>query len=240
MIKIIRIIIALIITASVCACTLATNHPVPHAITWYPAAFMQQPTKASVEGNPKTGTSVLGNSVFFDGDADRIVVHQNPLAGADEFTIEIIIYPNDVYPNNPEPRFFHIESADNPDRRVTMELRLNDNHQWYLDSFIKADDQALALIDATLTHPTEQWAHAAMTFKDQIFTSYVNGKQELSAQTQFLPIAIHAKTSIGARMNKVHWFNGGIYAIHISPKALEPKDFTLIHLLNSDHKSSGH
>lgn len=182
---------------------------------------------ASVEvlGNPQVVSTIQGTAVRFDGDGDRLLVNANPLGDATEFTIEIIFNPADVYPNNVEPRFFHIESADNPNRRVTIELRLNDKKQWYLDAYIKSEKSQFTLIDPTKVHPMGEWTHAAITYKNREFVSYVNGKKELVGQVDYLPIANTAKTSIGARMNQVHWFNGDILQARISRRILSPAEF---------------
>lgn len=184
--------------------------------------------ETTVLGNPRVVETPYGKAVAFDGDGDRLLVNNNPLAGASEFTIEIIFRPNDVFPNNWEPRFLHIEAPDNTDRRVTIELRLNDKQQWYLDSYIKSEKSQTVLIDETLVHPVNEWAHAAVTYKDRQFTAYVNGKKELSAEVEYLPIADHAATSIGARMNQVHWFNGDILQVRVTPKLLAPAEFLTV------------
>ncbi|HOY23378.1 MAG TPA: LamG domain-containing protein, partial [Cellvibrio sp.] len=159
-------------------------------------------------GQPKVVSTPLGKAVSFDGDGDRLLVNANPLGDATEFTIEIMFKPNDGFPKNHEPRIFHIESTDNPARRITIELRLNDKKQWYFDAFIKSEKSQFTLIDPTKVHPVGEWAHAAMTYKDRQFVSYVNGKKELSGEVDYLTIPANAKTSVGARMNQIHWFNG--------------------------------
>lgn len=179
----------------------------------------------AVSGDPEVITTAYGKAVRFDGDGDRLLVDANPLEGAKEFTVEIFFNPADVYPNNWEPRFFHIEAEDNPNRRITIELRLNDQKQWYLDAYIKSEVSQFTLIDPTKVHPVGQWAHAAVTYKNGEFVSYVNGVRELSAQVNYLPIAAQAKASIGARMNQVHWFNGDIAQVRISKTALTAEQF---------------
>ncbi len=182
-------------------------------------------SSAQVLGNPQVVNTALGTAVRFDGDGDRLLVDANPLGDANEFTIEIIFNPADAYPNNLEPRFFHIESRDNPNRRVTIELRLNEKKQWYLDAYIKSEKSQFTLIDPTKVHPIGEWAHAAITFKNREFVSYVNGQKELVGQVDYLPIASNAKTSIGARMNQVHWFKGDIAQARITRRALSPAEF---------------
>ncbi|MCE3252291.1 MAG: LamG protein [Cellvibrio sp.] len=180
---------------------------------------------AKMSGDPGVVETRLGTAVHFDGDGDRLLVDTNPLGDATEFTIEIIFNPADAYPDNLEPRFFHIESPDNPNRRVTIELRLNDKKQWYLDAYIKSEQSQFTLIDPAKVHPVGEWAHAAITYKEREFVSYVNGKRELTGQVDYLPIASDAKASIGARMNQVHWFKGEILQVKISPRVLAPTEF---------------
>jgi len=182
----------------------------------------------AAEGNPQLIDTPYGQAVRFDGEGDRLLIDANPLGEATEFTVEIIFRPNDAFPNNWEPRFFHIEAPDNPNRRITIELRLNDRQQWYLDTYIKSEMSQHTLIDETLVHPVGEWAHAAITYKDRQFTAYVNGEKELSAEVDYLPIAANGQTSIGARMNRVHWFNGDILAVGISHEALAPEEFLLM------------
>ncbi len=183
--------------------------------------------KVVVSGNPEVVAFEDGLAVRFDGDGDRLLVDANPLVGAQEFTIEILFYPADAYPANTEPRFFHIEAEDNPNRRITIELRLNDKKQWYLDAYIKSETSQFTLIDPNKVHPIGQWAHAAVTYKEGEFVSYVNGHRELTGQVDYLPIAPQAKTSIGARMNQVHWFKGDIARVYISKTALTPEKFLI-------------
>lgn len=179
-------------------------------------------------GQSKIVDSPYGKAVSFDGDGDRLLVDSNPLGDATEFTIEIVFKANDVYPKNQEPRVFHIESPDNPGRRITIELRLNDKKQWYFDAFIKSDKSQFTLIDPTKVHPVGEWAHAAMTFKDRKFISYVNGVKELSGEVDYLPIPTNAKTSVGARMNQIHWFNGEVLQVKVTKKQLQPNEFLLL------------
>jgi hypothetical protein len=179
-------------------------------------------------GNSKIINSPFGKAVSFDGDGDRLLVNANPLGDANEFTIEIVFKPNDVFPKNNEPRILHIESPDNPSRRITIELRLNDKHQWYLDAFIKSDNSQFTLIDPTKVHPVGKWVHAAMTYKNSEFISYVNGEKELSGQVDYLAIPANAKTSIGSRMNQIHWFNGDILQVRITKQAITPSEFLLL------------
>lgn len=177
-------------------------------------------------------TALLGNimskAVRFSGDQQRLLVDANPLGDAEEFTIEVVFRPDEAFAFSPEPRFVHIEAEDNPNRRITIELRLNEHNEWYLDAYIKSELSQHTLIDATKVHPIGPWYHAAITYRDRQFASYVNGVKELQGDVDYLPIAAHAKTSLGARMNRVHWFKGDIAALAITPAQLQPAQFFLL------------
>ncbi len=182
----------------------------------------------TVIGNPQVVDSDLGNAVKFDGDGDMLLVDANPVGDAKEFTVEVIFKPDAAYSISNDPRFIHIQDPDDPiEKRIMIELRINAQNKWYLDGFMKTDIGQLALINDTLTHPTEEWMHAAITFKDNVFKTYVNGIEELSNTVEYNEdiINITGKTSIGARMNEIKWYSGLVKTLKISHKALEPGEF---------------
>lgn len=182
-------------------------------------------SRVSVEGDPMLVPTEYGPAIHFDGEGDRLVVDDNPLDQATQFTIELWFKPDNAWPENWEPRFFHIEAPDNQNRRVTVELRLNDQSQWYLDGFIKSESDALTLIDDSRVHPVGEWQHAALTYDGSTLRTYVNGILELEGRVHYDPISDNGKTSIGARMNRVHWFKGTILAARVTQTVLSPEDF---------------
>jgi hypothetical protein len=140
----------------------------------------------------------------------------------------VIFWPNACYPENTDPRFVHIQDPDDPqNKRVMIELRVNQNNECYLDGFMLTDNDNLALIDETLTHPTQTWLHAAITYKEGVFTTYMNGVKELTGNVtyQHLILGETGKTSVGSRMNERNWFSGKIKTIKVTRKALTPEDF---------------
>lgn len=171
-------------------------------------------------GNPEMIEGKEENFVEFDGKDDGLLVNNNPIAGMDEFTIEVDFKPYSGYPENREQRFLHIQDPDNENRRILIELRLNNQEEWYGDWFIKAESEDLTLIDSTLTHPVNEWATIKLVYKDGQMRGYINGKQELSGQIDYLPIDDKGKTSIGARMDKRSWFKGAIKEVRFIPEAL--------------------
>jgi hypothetical protein len=184
--------------------------------------------EVQVFGNPQIIDTDLGKAMEFDGTEDGIYILTNPLDTVTKFTIETIIKPYDVYPENNEPRYLHIEDPTDGNRRITMELRLNDNHEWYFDGFIKSPVNNLTLIDENLTHPIEdKWEHLAITYDDSIFTTYVNYKSELTGKVTYLPISKNGKMSVGMRMNKVAYFNGAFHKIRVTHAVLDTSEFMM-------------
>lgn len=185
----------------------------------------------TVIGDPQVVETELGKAIKFDGDGDLILVDFNPLGGTDEFTVEVVFKPEDCYPENNAPRFLHFQDPDDPEeKRLMIELRLNEKKECYLDGFLNTDTSRLTLIDEKLVHPTEVWLHGAATYKNKIFTTYVNGVKQLSGFVGYEHSFINptGKVSIGGRMNKVNWFNGTVKTLKITNVALEPKDFIFI------------
>ena len=167
----------------------------------------------TVLGDPKVIETDKGRALEFDGIDDGLLLKANPIAGEDEFAIEVIFKPYAGYPENREQRFLHIQDPDNDKHRILMELRLNSKDQWYPDLFMRTDSVALTLIDSTKTFPVGEWASLQMVYKNDQLKGYVNGEEVLSGAIKYMPISPSASTSVGVRMNKVSWFRGAIKSI---------------------------
>ncbi len=182
----------------------------------------------SIIGDPQVVSTDMGRAVRFDGDGDMLLVDANPLGDTKEFTIEIIFKPDGVYPQNADPRFVHVQDPDDTEaKRVMIELRLTADNLWYLDGFMNTDNASLTLVDASLTHPTGQWMHAAVSYQDGHFKTWVNGIEELSGSVTYASeiVALDSKTSLGARMNQKNWYSGIIKALKVTHRALDPTEF---------------
>lgn len=183
-----------------------------------------------IGGHPITilGTPVVvkeEESIQFDGVHDGIIVLNNPLSGAENFTLEVIFKPeasND--PNNIEQRFVHIQNTVNENSRMLIELRLTKDNNWFLDTFIKSDDSALTLYAEKFPHPVGQWYHAALVYENGTMKHFVNGIEEMSGKVEYVPIN-EGHTSIGMRINQVSWFKGLIKTIRATKSALKPEEF---------------
>lgn len=177
--------------------------------------------QVTVEGTPMVIKTPEGKAIEFDGVDDGIFLDVHPLAGMRTFTAEVIFQP--YVDGAAEQRFFHMQENVS-DARVMFETRLVDNKRWFLDTFIKSGDQSIPLYAIDNQHEIGPWYHAAIVVDENSFSHYVNGKMELSEEIQFE--AQHAgKTSLGVRLNKVHWFKGAIRTVRFTPRALKPEDF---------------
>jgi hypothetical protein len=169
-------------------------------------------------------SDVYGKVVWFDGIDDGLLVESNPLEGAVNFTIEVIFKPDSSWPANEEQRFIHFQNPANDDRRILIELRLTDTHQWYLDTYIKSELSSKALKLETAVHPVGQWYHAALVYDNRSMKHFVNGIEEISGTVDYLPVT-SGSTSIGTRMNQISWFKGSIAILKVTHSALTPDDF---------------
>ena len=198
----------------------------PRTIDWQVADL---PAIDSVMGDPVHFATPLGQAVCFNGESDGYFVGENPLAGMTELTIEVIFrqHSNAKF----EQRFLHMGKVNGP--RVLFETRVNPDSTWYLDTYIRLDGQVkqdLVLIDPAQTHPCDRWYNLAMVVADGKATSYVDGVEQLTGEIPYRKIA-EGITSVGVRQNKVCWFDGDLYRIRITPRALTPEEFL------TDHKT---
>lgn len=173
-----------------------------------------------VEGAPKRiRVPELGAALEFDGKADGVVLPVNPLEGQAQFTVEILFFPSVA--GAPEQRFFHVQ--DEGGRRALIELRLNAEGQWWLDTFLKpATTPGMVLIDPKKTHRAGQWCWAALRYDGKRMASFVNGEKELEADFAFDPMG-SGQTSLGMRLNRVAWFKGSIREVRFHREALAPE-----------------
>ncbi|MFN7932170.1 MAG: LamG domain-containing protein [Bryobacteraceae bacterium] len=176
-----------------------------------------------VLGDPKVIDTKIGKAILFDGKDDAIFVPNHPLAGAATFTWEAIFRPD----GGPfEQRWFHLaEQANGADtgNRMLFEIRVT-NGQWYLDSFTASSSGSKALLSKDHLHPIGQWYHVASVYDGKTFRNYVNGKLEGSADVQFAPQG-NGRSSIGVRINKVHYFQGAVHLSRFTKRALRPEEF---------------
>jgi hypothetical protein len=185
-------------------------------------------------GNPTVVETPFGNSVWFDGN-DGLIVNANPIAGAVNFTIEMIFRPDPIVNSSSnQPRVLHVQSSIPPDHRATLETRVTaDNQHWYFDAFLRSQRPAqtnpsvvnsLTLIDDTKLHSLGRWYNFAMTYDGSQLRAYVDGHEEGSGPLAVLATA-SGQTSLGMRHNQVNFFEGVIAKARFTPSVVNPADF---------------
>ncbi|HEX5789484.1 MAG TPA: LamG-like jellyroll fold domain-containing protein [Woeseiaceae bacterium] len=171
----------------------------------------------TLAGDPRVIDTPGGKAVEFDGEDDAIFLDVHPLAGMTAFTVEVVFRPD--RDGAAEQRFFHMQ-ADGAESRVMFETRLVDNERWFLDTFIKSGEQNVVLYAKDHEHPLDRWQHAAIVVDGDTMRHYVNGGLELEAPLDYAPQQA-GRTSLGVRLNRVHWFKGAIRSVRITPRALD-------------------
>jgi len=173
-----------------------------------------------VEGHPKVVKTPIGKAIQFNGVDDALFLDVHPLAGAAQFTWEVIFQPD--ADGKPEQRFFHFQENGSTNR-LLFETRV-ENGQWSLDSFAQSSTGSRALMDRAKLHPTGAWYHVAAVYDGKEFRNYVNGIREGEAIVTLSP-QMAGRTSIGVRINKVDYFKGKIRMARMTPRALLPPEF---------------
>jgi PelA/Pel-15E family pectate lyase len=175
----------------------------------------------TVAGEPTLIDTPAGKALEFDGVDDAIFLDAHPLQGMSTFTVEVIFNP--YKDGAAEQRFFHMQESAS-DARVMFETRLVDGNRWFLDTFVKSGEQRVTLFAEDHTHAIGQWRHAAIVVDGAMMRHYVDGQLELSGPLQYRSQG-SGGTSLGARINRVHWFKGAIRTARFTPRVLEPDEF---------------
>lgn len=173
-----------------------------------------------VQGNPKLIETSRGRSIEFNGVDDALFFDVHPLAGATEFTWEVIFRPDRG--GRPEQRFFHFQETGS-ETRMLFETRLLGD-EWCLDTFIRTDAGSATLLDRTKLHALGEWYHIAAVYDGKELRSYINGVPELKADLKFVPEKA-GRTSVGVRINLRDYFKGAVREARMTKKALQPSQF---------------
>jgi hypothetical protein len=169
-----------------------------------------------VEGAPR----VVDKAIVFDGVKDALFLDVHPLAGARQWTWEVIFRPDPG--GGAEQRFFHLQQ-DGVATRLLFEIRVAGN-EWWLDSYAHSGKTGKALIDPARRHPLGKWYAAAATYDGRTFRNYVDGILEGEAEIALQPQG-PGKTSVGVRINRVDYFKGAVKSARFTRQALKPADF---------------
>jgi hypothetical protein len=176
--------------------------------------------KVTVIGAPRVIETDAGKAVEFDGRDDGLIVAANPLAALKQFTAEVVFRPAAGGPK--EQRFLQFQ-PDGTQDRLLFETRLTPDNQWFLDTHLQSG-QGYTLYAEKFLHPIGPWVCATVVVDGKTMRHFVDGKEELTTDLHLMPQAA-GQTSIGMRFNQVHWFQGAIREIRVTPKALQPGEF---------------
>jgi hypothetical protein len=170
----------------------------------------------TVEGHPRLDHG----SIVFDGLQDALFLDVHPLAGARQWTWEVIFRPEPG--GHAEQRFFHLQET-GAATRMLFEIRVAGN-EWWLDSYAHHGDQGRALIDPNKRHAIGPWYAAAAVYDGGILRNYVDGVLQNEAKITLKPQSA-GRTSIGTRINRVDYFKGAVRLARFTRKALQPAEF---------------
>jgi hypothetical protein len=178
----------------------------------------------TVLGTPRLVDVGDARAVELDGVDDGLELPVHPLAGAAAFTIEAVFRPDAG--GEREQRFLHLQEEQSEDR-VLLEIRIaGGGDSWFLDTFVKSQDESYTLFAKGYEHPVGPWYHAALVVDGGEMRHYVDGKRELAREIDFRAQRA-GRTSIGMRINRVSWFKGAIRELRFTPRALDPEEFQL-------------
>ncbi len=156
-----------------------------------------------------------GAGLRFNGKGDGLIVPANPIAGFSEFTIEALIAPEAGGPE--AQRFLHIE--DERGDRTLLEIRMEADGRWCLDTFLLCGANRLTLLDRSRLHPPGRWHWVALRCGGGRMDSFVDGVAELSGPVAMTPFAA-GRTSLGVRLTREYWFKGAIREVRFHRTAL--------------------
>jgi len=172
-----------------------------------------------VWGAPQVREDPDGPVVVFDGEDDALVIDANPISGWSAFTIEVLMWVDAA--GIPEQRFLHIAAGE--DIRLLMEIRLNPDGQWCVDTFLRSGESQLALIDRARLHDPGRWHWVALRYDGRTMSHFVNGEQECVGDVQF-PAMDGGRTSLGARQTRNFWFKGAVREVRFHPVAVAQEE----------------
>jgi Concanavalin A-like lectin/glucanases superfamily len=170
-------------------------------------------------GSPRVVDSAIGKAVEFDGIDDALFVEVHPLAEARTFTWEAIFRPDG---GNFEQRWFHLQETGS-ENRMLFEIRVVGD-RWFLDSFNFSATGSATLMNKKSLHPLGVWYHVAVVYDGKVLSNYVNRVKDGAAEVELAPQG-PGRSSIGVRINQVHYFKGAVHSARFTRRALAPESF---------------
>jgi hypothetical protein len=203
------------------ALLLAVTNAAPASETWtFDRIDRVGGHRTTVLGAPRVIDAAGGKAIAFNGVDDALFVDVHPLAGAKEFTWEVLFRPDSG--GRPEQRFFHMQEK-GTQTRLLFEIRIIGD-RWCLDSYAHSGNAGLTLIDRGKLHPLDRWYHAALVYDGRELRNYVDGVLEGKGAVELKPQGA-GQTSVGVRINRVDYFKGAVRLARMTRRALSPAEF---------------
>jgi hypothetical protein len=222
---------------AVVALVLFTCRQAPAQVTWTidNTTNIGGNAVTTVKGSPTVVSTPFGNGLQFDGN-DGIIVNADPVAGAANFTIEMLFRPDPIVnASSSTPRVLFVQSFPSPpDHRAALEARIETNNsQWHIDTFLQSQaagqgnpsvTSSRTLEEISKQHPLGQWYNYAMTYDGAMLKAYLNGQLESSGPLTVQGMA-PGRTSLGMRINQINHFEGVIAKVRFTTSVVNPADF---------------
>jgi hypothetical protein len=206
-----------VVTAAICA--LAQGQVNPGEVWRFDRLDRIGEHATTIQGHPRVIETPIGKAVEFDGVGDALFVDVHPLAGARTFTWEAIFRPDG---GSAEQRWFHLQEAGS-ENRMLFEIRVVGD-RWFLDSFNQSSTGTATLMNKKSLRPLGAWYHVAAVYDGKVFSNYVDGVKDGSAEVELAPQAA-GRSAIGVRINLVYYFKGAIHSARFTRRPLAPADF---------------
>ena len=179
-----------------------------------------------VLGHPYFVDSPYGRAVAFNGVDDALFVDVHPLAGASEYTWEVVFRPD--ADGAQAQRFFHLAEVDaatgrDTGNRMLFEIRIVKG-QWCLDSFAYSNGSARTLLNCNDLHPLDKWYRVTAVYDGKVLRNYVGDEMQGEGPFHLTPQG-PGHTSIGTRIDRRDYFKGAIFEARFTPRALKPEEF---------------
>ncbi len=179
-----------------------------------------------VEGHPRLIQTPAGKAVEFNGIDDALFIGAHPLAGAQQFTWEVVFRPDAG--GRHAQRFFHLQGRDpatgqDTAGRMLFEIRVI-GEKWAVDGFIQSGTKSQVLYDDKKLHSLNKWHHVAVVYDGKDYRNFVDGVQEGAAAIQLAP-QVPGHSSIGVRINHVDYFKGAVLLARMTNRPLAPAEF---------------
>jgi hypothetical protein len=181
----------------------------------------------TVLGHPHLIDSQYGKAVAFDGVDDALFIDDHPLAGAHEYTWDVIFRPD--ADGAEAQRFFHLAEVDqktgqDTGNRMLFEIRIVKG-QWCLDSFAQsANGSHRTLLNCDDLHPLGKWYRVTAVYDGKMLRNYVGDEMQGEGELDLVP-QHQGHSSIGTRINRRDYFKGAIFEARFTPRALKPEEF---------------